>query len=63
MGCIDDDPKRLNRTIHGIGILGNQNKIPELVTTHDIEKIFIAIPSANGDQIRSIADTCEKSKV
>ncbi|MGZ6223917.1 MAG: polysaccharide biosynthesis protein [Syntrophales bacterium] len=58
-GFIDDDLKKQGRSIHGVQVLGNIEKLPELVEEKRIEEILIAIPSASGEEMRRIIDICK----
>lgn len=60
VGFIDDDPAKQGRSIHGVRVLGDVKKIPKIVGKKDIREILIAIPSASGNQIRSIVEICRK---
>ncbi|MCX5848724.1 MAG: nucleoside-diphosphate sugar epimerase/dehydratase [Deltaproteobacteria bacterium] len=63
IGFIDDDPQKKGRSIHGVPILGNLGEITSILEKEDIKEILIAIPSANGDQIRNIVETCKDCDV
>lgn len=63
VGFIDDDPAKQGRSIHGVRVLGDVKKIPKIVGKKDIREILIAIPSASGNQIRSIVEICRKCDV
>jgi FlaA1/EpsC-like NDP-sugar epimerase len=59
-GFVDDDVEKQERSIHGIRVLGNVERLPEILKKESIQQILIAVPSANGDQIRRIVETCQK---
>jgi FlaA1/EpsC-like NDP-sugar epimerase len=59
VGFIDDDRKKHGRSIHGIPVLGSLNELVKLVEDEGVNEILIAIPSATGDQIRRIVNTCK----
>ncbi|MEE9411665.1 MAG: polysaccharide biosynthesis protein, partial [Methylococcales bacterium] len=63
VGFIDDKIRKLGREIHGIRVLGDAEQIPVLVEQEKIEFIFIAIPSANSNQMRRIVGYCEQANV
>lgn len=63
VGFIDDDPQKKGRSIHGVPVLGNMGKITSIVEKEDIKEILIAMPSAKGDQIRNIVETCKDCDV
>lgn len=63
VGFIDEDPQKKGRSIHGVPVLGNLEKITSILEKEDVKEIFIAIPSAKGDQIRNIVETCKDCDV
>lgn len=63
IGFIDDDPQKQGRSIHGVPVLGSLGKITSILEKEDVQEILIAIPSANGDQIKNIVETCKDSNV
>ena len=63
VGFIDDDPQKKGRSIHGVPVLGNLGKITPILEKEDVKEILIAIPSAKGDQIRNIVETCKDCDV
>lgn len=63
MGFIDDDPNKQARSIHGVPILGGVDSITDMVVKSEVSEIFLAIPSADGDQIRHIIEACMDSNV
>ncbi len=63
VGFIDDDPQKQGRTIHGVRVLGMVERLPKILKQETVHQILIAVPSANGDQIRRIVDTCQKCNV
>jgi len=63
IGFIDDNRLKIGTFIHNLPVLGNCESIPEMVLAHGIEKIIIAIPSANREEIRRIVGFCEQSNV
>ena len=61
VGFVDDDPGKHNMVIHGVPVLGGTEDIPEIVRKHDIEEIFITIPSVTGERLREILPFCEQT--
>ncbi|MDP3042478.1 MAG: nucleoside-diphosphate sugar epimerase/dehydratase [Candidatus Omnitrophota bacterium] len=59
VGFIDDDRRKRNLRIQGINILGACGDIPSIVEEYGVEEIIIAIPSAKGEEIRSIISHCK----
>lgn len=58
IGFVDDDPKKLNTTIHGVPVLGAVGDLEDLVAEHAIKVALIALPSVEGGRIREIVDAC-----
>ncbi len=63
IGFIDDDPQKKGRSIHGVPVLGNLGKITTILDKENVHEILIAIPSANGDQIRNIVSACKDCNI
>lgn len=63
IGCLDDDPAKLDKMIHGVKVLGNKDSIPFLVNKYTLDEIIITMPSADEKQIRSIVNICRECKV
>lgn len=59
IGFVDDDLSKQGRMIHGVTVLGQIDELPHLNGSYD--EILIAIPSANGSQMRRIVSICEKT--
>jgi len=60
VGFIDDDAAKQGRSIHGVPVLGNVAYLQKVLQKEDIQQILIAVPSASGDQIRRIVESCQK---
>ncbi|MFA5160162.1 MAG: nucleoside-diphosphate sugar epimerase/dehydratase [Candidatus Omnitrophota bacterium] len=58
VGLIDDEPKKYGKRIHGVKVLGTRKDITAIVNEHGVEEIIIAIPSASGEAIRGIIESC-----
>ncbi len=63
IGFVDDDPTKKNTRIHGVKVLGNREKIADIVERYKVEEVIIAIPSAKGEIIRDIISHCEKAEI
>lgn len=63
LAFVDDNPNKQGRLINGIKIEGGREMIPELVEKLDIDKIFIAIPSAKTSDRRDIINICQQTGV
>jgi FlaA1/EpsC-like NDP-sugar epimerase len=58
VGFVDDNKHKVGERIHGVPVLGPIADTPEQVTTHEIDEVIIAIPSATGKEMRHIVDLC-----
>ena len=62
VAVIDDDFKKYKGKIHGVPILGTRKDIHRIVQEKKIDEILIAIPSANKQEIKEIANICKGTK-
>ena len=58
---IDDDPNKKGRFIDGVEVIGDRNEILQAVKDYNIQKIYLAIPSATAGQRRDILDICKET--
>ncbi len=58
---IDDDSNKWGRFIDSVPIVGGRDEILLNVEKYNIEKIFLAIPSASAEERRDILDICQKT--
>lgn len=63
VGIIDDALQKQKLKLMGIPVLGTRKDITRVVKSHKVEEVIIAMPSAPGEVIRDITETCEKSGV
>ncbi|MEG0506793.1 MAG: nucleoside-diphosphate sugar epimerase/dehydratase [Longicatena sp.] len=61
VGFVDD--KKCNSVISGYKVLGDTYDLPSLTTKFDIKVAFIAIPSADKENLRRIFDICQSLKL
>ena len=61
VGFLDDDPGKLGRAVHGVPILGTVDALPEVIEKLGVKEVFISVPSATGEQMRRIVDTCKRT--
>ncbi len=60
---IDDDPKKLRKSIHGLKVLGNRHDIEALVRLYNIDKIVLAMNDIDSADLEQIKSLCEKANV
>ncbi len=58
---VDDDPVKLNHSIHGIKIVGDTAMIPTIAKEYSVKEIFVAIPSASQKRIGEIVKICHET--
>lgn len=56
--AVDDDPAKLNQTIHGVPVKGTLEDIPELCKRYGVHSIIIAIPTLKGSKLSHVIDLC-----
>ncbi len=54
VGFIDDDPTKIGLILDGKKVLGTGKTLESLVKKHSVKRVFIAIPSATGPQLKRI---------
>lgn len=59
---VDDDPTKHGQSIHGVRVLGDRSRIPELVEKLAVRDIVIAVPSARGKTVQEIVEVCRSTK-
>jgi FlaA1/EpsC-like NDP-sugar epimerase len=62
VGFVDDNELKRGLEVHGITVLGSLRDIPALVKQHQVDLLFIAIPSAGSATMRRIVNYCEASQ-
>lgn len=58
---IDDNSNKWNRYISGVPVVGGRDDILYNVEKYNVDKIFIAIPSATSSQTREIVSICKET--
>ncbi|MBR2827394.1 MAG: polysaccharide biosynthesis protein [Erysipelotrichaceae bacterium] len=58
---IDDNPNKWGRIIDGIKIVGGRDDILENARKYNVDKIYIAIPSATAHDKKEIVDICKET--
>lgn len=63
VGFVDDVTRKVGMDIQGVRVLGATKQIPQLVKQFEIDLIILAVPSAQGRQMRRIVELCEQAGV
>ena len=59
---IDDDPNKWNCYIEGVPIVGGRDDIFSAVEKYNVQKIYLAIPSANAQTKKELLTICKETK-
>lgn len=59
VGFIDDDARKIGKTIAGLEVLGTTRDLTYIARKREIQEVVIAIPSAPGGKVRDIIRQCE----
>jgi FlaA1/EpsC-like NDP-sugar epimerase len=62
VGLIDDDPRKLNRSLGDVRVLGPRSEIPALVDSLNVDQVLLAMPSATSEVVRDVAAQCERAQ-
>ena len=63
VGFMDDDPKKLGRSIHGVPVWGGIGALRAVTEKLEVQEVLIAVPSSTGTQMRRIVDACKACEV
>ncbi len=63
VGFLDDDPAKQKHQIYGVSVIGKVNEIADILDTHRVDEVIIAIPSAPGSIIRLVNDACRQKGI
>ena len=62
-GFMDDDLKKLGRSIHGIPVWGGLGAMKVVTAKLSVQEVLIAVPSSTGAQMRAIVEVCKACDV
>lgn len=63
VGLIDDDQSRQGLRLHGVTVLGGSDNLERLALKYKVTEAIIAIPSASGDQMRRLIESCRRANL
>ncbi len=63
IGFMDDDPKKMRKSFHGVKVLGNRYDIEALVGLYHIDQVCIAMNDIEPEDLEHIKSLCEKAGV
>ena len=59
---LDDDVKKIGRDVDGVRIVGHVSEVQKYAKQYKVDRIFIAIPSADKKTVKDIIVKCQKTK-
>ena len=59
IGFLDDARDKAHQRIHGLPVLGNIASMPLVAQSRRVDEVVIAIPTAGGRTVRSVAERCQ----
>ena len=62
-GFVDDDKDKIGQQINGIKIIGPISDLPKLIKENQVQELFIAIPSAQGQLIRKVVEIAQQENL
>ncbi len=63
VGFVDDDPRLHGTQVAGLPVLGALDALVDIVRTHAVDEVLIAIPTAHGTLIRRLVALCARARV
>jgi FlaA1/EpsC-like NDP-sugar epimerase len=63
VGFLDDSPSKRGMSFAGLPVLGTIDELAEVVATHDIDEVLIAMPSSPGRRTRRVVDLAREAGV
>lgn len=63
VGFLDDDPAKAKMRFGGVPVLGATDDLARVVHRHGVEEVLITMPSATGEQTRSIVEAARAVRV
>ena len=62
VGFVDDDPRKLGKSIHGVRVLGDRNDLPALTQTHAVDLIAVAMANISGEDMRDVLTLAQQTE-
>ncbi|MFN2538025.1 MAG: polysaccharide biosynthesis protein [Mycobacteriales bacterium] len=63
IALLDDDPRKRNRSCHGIPVVGGIDDLVDTVADLRVDQVVLCVPSATSDLVRRVADLAEAALV
>jgi FlaA1/EpsC-like NDP-sugar epimerase len=63
VGFLDDERAKLGKQIYGVAVIGTTENLATVVQERRIDEVIIAMPTAPGTLLRSVAEQCRRAGV
>jgi len=63
VGFIDDDPRKINKVIHGLRVFSGNGKLDELCREKDVAEILISVRKITPEHLKKLRETCRETNV
>ena len=58
VGFVDNDQRKINKTLNGVSVLGTDDDLKEIVEKYDVDSAFIAIKNISAAQQKELIEQC-----
>jgi FlaA1/EpsC-like NDP-sugar epimerase len=56
MAFLDDDPRKIGRSVHGVPVAGSVDDLPKVASRYSVSKVVVAFPSASVKRVKKVAE-------
>lgn len=63
IGFVDDSPRKLGRTLHGLRVLGTRHHLKVLAKLHEVDEVLVAPPKLEPVDLYEIGKICREANL
>lgn len=63
IGYVDDDQSKQGLKVEDLPVLGTVDQLPQVIESHLVDEVLIAVPSATSKQMQRFVEICERTGV
>lgn len=63
VGLVDDSPAKIGKEIHGVRVLGPLSALGDVIASHRVQEVIVAMPTAPGAVVRRLTDVGRQAGV